>query len=336
MQKFIYFILPLLSFGLSLLSFNAQAATPSRFEKCREVFIQETENQTANLEQRYQKISPADYLISEINRPFVLKAQSISPKKSQKLVILLHGFMGGPDEMRDLGKQLQRRGYNVYSALIPGFGVNADIANEFTHQQWSAWITKEINRASGCFNEIHLAGFSTGGLLIHDYLLKHASENLIKSVSLISPFFKVDGLFNSVVQNSASVVLDKISVNTVYYVLHFPDVQIMTIRRDSYLQQVPIKTSDEIVSLGKINRDRKPAGGRLQVPAVVFITEDDQVAEPTETQELVQRNFQTVTMTFYGKNQRERVPHHLLAKEVSSVAKNVEAKIIQHIEQSWP
>ena len=181
-----------------------------------------------------------------------------------------------------------------------------------------------------------MAGFSTGGLLIHDYLLKHSRESVIKSASLISPFFKVSGFFNSVVHDSASVILNKISVNTVYYALRFPDVEIMTLRRDNYLQQIPIKSSGEIVELARINSEKKPEVIKIQTPALVLISEDDEVAEPEQTQNVTQKTFQTVNTVFYGKNHRVRVPHHLLAHEVSPVASDVEDKVIHHIEQSWP
>lgn len=276
-------------------------------------------------QEQYQAIDNNFSHILEQNLPY------FSYGRGSKLAILIHGFMGSPDEMSEIGSILNDRNIHVYNTLIPGFGGTAKIANQYSHQSWTAWLDKEISRAMLCADEIYLIGFSTGGLLIHDWLAKNPNHPKIKAASLVAPYFQTSGFFNSIIQHTASKFLSEISVYTVHAIPWFKDVEIMTIRTEEYLQSVPLRTTAQIVELGQINKRHQILGGQIRTPAQVLISNQDQVTAPDAAVELVQSNFRNLQLVEYGQTPEGRSPHHLMCEEVSPVAKDLEARILDFI-----
>lgn len=292
-------------------------------ETCSDQWLNGLLHQTEKLEKSYQKMDARFEGISEINRPTFKKGR----KKSA--IMLVHGYMGSPSEMSLIAKALTDAGYPVYNALIPGFGATPEVANNYENTTWKRWFHQQVQSLKVCYNKIHLIGFSTGGLLIYDYLSKNPQDDRIGSASLISPFFETHSVFLSLLQGWTTLFLDTISINTVYYGLGFPDVEVMIKEPESYLQEVPIRAGSEIAALGKEARDRKINNGKIVAPVLMFISPDDLVIRQSTAEKLVMRNFENWVIQTLKASPRS--PHHLMAPAVSPVAKKVQNQIVDFI-----
>lgn len=106
--------------------------------------------------------------IPQEDRSFLLLQERESP-----CVFLLHGAGGSPEEMREIGDALFRRGCTVYAQRLPlekvGEGdIDPERLRAANINRWSACLA-ETSIASeillACFPETWVAGFSFGGTL---------------------------------------------------------------------------------------------------------------------------------------------------------------------------
>jgi esterase/lipase len=80
-------------------------------------------------------------------------------------VVLVHGYMSAPQEVRNLAEYLLAAGYAVYAVRLEGHGtVPEDLANT-CWSQWYAAVNRGYAILSTLTSKICLGGFSTGGVL---------------------------------------------------------------------------------------------------------------------------------------------------------------------------
>ncbi|RZU47378.1 carboxylesterase [Fluviicoccus keumensis] len=79
-------------------------------------------------------------------------------------VLLVHGLMAAPEEVREWAEDLHRQGYTVYAPRLAGHGTSADDLASRTAEEWMDSVERgrRILHSAGC-GRIAIAGFSTGG-----------------------------------------------------------------------------------------------------------------------------------------------------------------------------
>ena len=93
--------------------------------------------------------------------PFLLR-----PAQANRLgVVLVHGFLASPAEVRDFGHKLQAAGYAVLGVRLKGHGTSPWDLRERSWQDWLASVTRGIEIMSALSPRLALVGFSTGGSL---------------------------------------------------------------------------------------------------------------------------------------------------------------------------
>jgi len=87
-------------------------------------------------------------------------------------ILIIHGFIGSPDEVSILSNYLQEKGYLVSVPLLPGHGLDKDLLYKVKAADWIKEVEKAYLELSDFCNSIFVIGFSMGGLLaahLHDY-----------------------------------------------------------------------------------------------------------------------------------------------------------------------
>jgi hypothetical protein len=92
-----------------------------------------------------------------IGAPFFLKRRGATTG-----VVLIHGYMAAPEEVRPLAAFLRRQGFSVYNCRLRGHGTSPD---DLAGRKWEEWLAA-VERAylvlaSSCRNVV-LGGFSCG------------------------------------------------------------------------------------------------------------------------------------------------------------------------------
>ena len=164
-------------------------------------------NELALFTQDYQQHYLADETKPKaIGRPYLLH----HPESTQG-VLLIHGLMAAPEEVRELAEFLYALGYTVYAPRMAGHGTSAV---DLTERQMEEWI-ESVNRGheilKDCCQQILVAGFSTGAAVaLHQVISKPDAFTALISISAPLKFKKLSAHFAGLVHNwnSALTCLD--------------------------------------------------------------------------------------------------------------------------------
>ena len=111
-------------------------------------------------------------------------------KKHRRSVVLFHGFVGSPYDLKPLISRLRQEGYRIVAPLMPGTVDSAIIASHTKYTprfyiDWALDIVKKETAGNGV--PPHLVGFSLGGTLA----LSCASHTSTGGLVLIAPYFSL-------------------------------------------------------------------------------------------------------------------------------------------------
>ncbi|MCZ6835523.1 MAG: alpha/beta fold hydrolase, partial [Planctomycetota bacterium] len=80
-------------------------------------------------------------------------------------VVLVHGYLGCPEQVRPLAEYLHSHGYNVYCVRLAGHGTSS---SQLPHVTWADWMDSVMHgyavMKQHC-DRVVVAGFSLGGML---------------------------------------------------------------------------------------------------------------------------------------------------------------------------
>ena len=127
---------------------------------------------------RFDEINRVESAI-ECGRPFFY----LPEHQTQRLgIVLTHGFLASPAEIKPLSDKLQAKGYPVYGVRLPGHGTSPVDLRERSWEEWLQAVKRGYEILSPHVDEICLIGFSTGAVLS----LHYAAENLPKLAGTIA------------------------------------------------------------------------------------------------------------------------------------------------------
>jgi len=235
-------------------------------------------------------------------------------KDSKKAIYTLHGYMGSPHEMSFLTESIPEKDqFFIWHDLILGYGNNPEFANEFTRHQFYEHTKKNLDAIFSHYDEIHLSGFSTGGLLITKYLIDHPKfHHKVKSLHLISPFYfpflKILPKLNHLLNKKIKLI----DVPLLYLLTRFPDVKVMLIEPQFFHQKIPLKAAEEIEKLA--SEVVKEMQSLKAISSFIYITKKDRVLSFKNTVPFMKKYFNSDKLYLFNE---KRSPHHLLHPKVS-------------------
>lgn len=80
-------------------------------------------------------------------------------------VLLIHGFMGLPGELRPLGDELARQGYTVSGVLLARHGQHPAALYNVRWQEWYASAEAALRELEAHCRQVVVIGYSLGGLV---------------------------------------------------------------------------------------------------------------------------------------------------------------------------
>ncbi len=209
-----------------------------------------------------------------IGEPFFLKRFF-----SRKGVIMVHGYMAAPEEIRPLADYLYKNGYNVYGARLRGHGTAPE---DLAIRKWEKWYTS-VSRAyiimKNNVKTFSICGFSMGGGIA---LLQAANKPgkfvgviainaPFKLKSVASKFAPVVNLWNKLL---SKIHVDKVKMEFVENTPENPEI--------NYVRN-PVSGSHELEKLMKQVEDQLKD---VKCPALIIQGSDDPVVNPVSGQEI--------------------------------------------------
>jgi len=106
-------------------------------------------------------------------------------------VLLVHGLTGTPNEMRIIGKGLNRAGFSVYGMQLAGHCGSFDDLLATRWQDWTASVRAAAQRLHAEVDRVLVVGLSMGAVLALD--LAADPETRVAGVAALSTMFRHDG-----------------------------------------------------------------------------------------------------------------------------------------------
>ncbi len=111
-------------------------------------------------------------------------------------VLLIHGLMAAPEEVREWADFLYSQGYTVYAPRLAGHGTSAVDLAQRSYGEWVDSVNRGHAILKTCCEQIVVAGFSTGGgLALHQAITKPQAFAAVISVSAPLKFKSVSSSF---------------------------------------------------------------------------------------------------------------------------------------------
>jgi esterase/lipase len=141
---------------------------------------------------RYRAINARE-TASEPADPYLLVPQE--GKRKPLGVVLVHGFLASPAELRQFGERLHRAGYPVFGVRLNGHGTSPWDLRDRSWENWMEPVRQGVKIMGGLADRVCLVGFSSGGALSL-ILAAEAPDNLAGVVSVSTPLkFRNKNLF---------------------------------------------------------------------------------------------------------------------------------------------
>ncbi|OUR88322.1 acyltransferase [Cycloclasticus sp. 44_32_T64] len=156
---------------------------------------------------KHQEINQQQHINEQAALPYLLKPT----KNNGQCIVLIHGLLSTPAELRELAEKFFKLGYIVVGCRLKGHGTSPWDLHERTWQDWRQSVRQSIKIAHCYSKQVHLIGFSSGSLLA---LITAANSRLnISSVTACStPIMLKDPLIQFVkVADTANKIIKKIS-----------------------------------------------------------------------------------------------------------------------------
>lgn len=274
-----------------------------------------------NLYDEYEMIE-RNYEMSELKKAFWIEGR----EDLSKALFLAHGYMGSPNEMLLLAQPFIEAGWTVIGFLIPGHGSSSTIANQYNQSRWRFELQRQLSLVLETFDDVRAVGFSTGGLLLQDFIRQAPPPPSLSGLHLISPFFlQRIGSFLNIFDGLFEKIFDHVTVERALAFTGFPDLLVMTRDLESYNRTIPLGVAHSIKALGKeVFKAQAPVVKR-QIPVQLFLSENDWTVKIEASRFVIYRDTEAhkiELITFAGKE-----PHHLMAPMVSGVALEIQKKI---------
>jgi len=144
-------------------------------------------------------------------------------------VLLLHGFSGSTDEMRELGARLHARGYDISAPALPGHRGDVRELEHVTDEDYFAMALAQFDRLARARKRVYVAGLSMGGAL-GLYIAQHRTPAAVITISTpVRMPSHIYGGVHLVARHRASVHLP-VNLNAYFGGIGYPTVPASAVR----------------------------------------------------------------------------------------------------------
>lgn len=230
-----------------------------------------------------QKIFLEDY--NQFFREGISKPESVGEPFflhnvfNKKGVILVHGYMAAPKEVRLLADKIYKAGYSVYGVRLRGHGTTPEDLSGRRWQDWNESVNRGYVVMKNSVNEFAVAGFSTGaGLALLQAIQKGPKLKAIISISaplrlqdIRASFTGALSFFNTILKKF------KIEKGKMEFVPNSPE------NPDINYSRNPINGTYE---LGKLMKHVEKDLPLINIPALIIQATGDPVVNPQSADEI--------------------------------------------------
>lgn len=232
----------------------------------RSIFLEEDHRL---FEQDYLEYRSPESKHMDVGRPFLL-----IPQHFKAGIVLVHGYMAAPKEVRTLANFLYDAGYLVYGVRLAGHGTAPEDLAQTTWQQWYESVNRGYVVTKSYTDNIIMGGFSTGGGLA--LMATGLKKDKIKAVFSINAPMKLKQFTARLAPSVASInaLLKKIKGSPTgwEFVANSPE------NKDINYQRNPLSGVRELSKTMDALEEHLP---NIVAPTLIIQGANDPVVDPT-------------------------------------------------------
>ena len=243
-------------------------------------------------------ISPDHDKELSMNMPF----QLLHPKKSDKVVLFVHGLGDSPYSFSDLSQTLYQQGFDVQNLLLPGHGSKPNDLMLPHYSDWQEIVDHYADLLKKEYDNVWLGGFSTGGNLVTIHAIEQGD---VDGLLLFSPGFQSRTPFLEKFAAVASVFTDGYSAQ-----------EQNLARYTSAPLNGAIAYVKSAQKLRALLQERE-----VTVPTLIALSEFDSVVDPNAVKTMFDQHFvsKNSQLIWYGED------------DISGSNSNVKTLTMKHI-----
>ncbi|MCC6144280.1 MAG: alpha/beta fold hydrolase [Candidatus Hydrogenedentes bacterium] len=202
--------------------------------------------------------------------------QDLGPVDSNRAVLFVHGFIGGPTNFGDLPAAVAEAGWFVRVMLLPGHGTSPMDLEKVTAEDYIAAVQEELARLQAKYETVVLAGHSLGGTTSAIV----ASRTPVDGLILYAPYFHAKYKW-------FLVLPPEFWISTAGHGLRWVPVKFKPMpvadpaARDGifHYEWVPVQAAHVVLGMGPIARDPE-ALARIECPTLIVQGCQESVTSP--------------------------------------------------------
>lgn len=201
-------------------------------------------------------------------QPFLLR-----PKKGNGVgVVLVHGLLASPAELKDYAEMLFKQGYTVFGVRLKGHGTSPHDLRALSYEDWFASVQRGLQIMNTFCDASVLIGFSTGGTLALK-LAAESPEQVQAVVGVSVPVKFVDKAFTFVpLLHGTNKLLHWVSSMEGVKPFVENDQEHKLIN----YKNVPVKS---LYELRRLIIDVEPQLSEIQIPTLIIYADEDPVVQ---------------------------------------------------------
>ena len=219
------------------------------------------------------------------------------PQPSRPLgIVLVHGFLASPAELREFGEILSLRGHPVVGVRLRGHGTSPWDLRERSWENWLASVQQGFDVISAFCERICVIGFSTGGALALLLAAKAPAKLAGVGAACVPMKFQNKHMRFVPLVHGANKLMSKVSTSD--GIMAFQPT--LSEHPDINYSQMPIRGLYELHRLVDELKDKLPA---VQCPVCLLQADQDPIVTP-DGADLVMRGLTNAKATLTMKASR--------------------------------
>ncbi|HLR09583.1 MAG TPA: alpha/beta fold hydrolase [Bacillota bacterium] len=188
-------------------------------------------------------------------------------------VLIVHGFTGTTQSMRDLGKQIANEGYTVYGPRLTGHGTHPEDMEKAQYTDWINDVKNSLDKLQETCSAVFVIGLSMGGTLTLYIAENHPGIAGIVTINAAIDMPDLKENFNTL-KNGKERFVDGIG----------SDIKKEDVAELAY-DKTPVRAMGELVALMEKVRQNL---ADVTVPTLIFSSTVDHVVPPANSRQILE------------------------------------------------
>ena len=208
--------------------------------------------------------------------------RELGPEDTDKALLMVHGFVGTPNNFADLPDRIAAEGWRVRVMLLPGHGTRPHDFENTTAEALEQAVVDELAAMRERYKQVVLLGHSMGGALATLAAARIAPDKLI----LVSPYYAVTHHWYYVLRPETWARLLRPLVRWIYRSEDMQPVNQVEMRANicSY-QWMPTKGALTAIGLAACARQIRMLQG-ITMPVLLIHARKDSITDPKAAAEV--------------------------------------------------